>query len=135
MTLKLVVLPLLSPARVAPSDAEAVSARMRGTWSGATALVVLLVLRMARCQDVPLVPGKTSSGLVIVIAVSLIRDSDLLTRLHPLNCGFSFISVQLSDRLGLDTYCLTSMKPLLFYFLVLQNGNSDGSVLVSIAMH
>lgn len=110
MTLKLVVLPLLSPPpRVAPSDAEAVSARMRGTWSGATALVVLLVLRTARCQDVPLVPGKTSSGLVIVIVVvSLIRDSDLLTRLHPLNCGFSFISVQLSDRLGLDTYCLTT---------------------------
>lgn len=133
MTLKLVVLPLLSPPRVAPSDAEAVSARMRGTWSGATALVVLLVLGMARCQDVPLVPGKTSSGLVI--AVSLIRDSDLLTRLHPLSCGFSFISVQLSDRLGLDTYCLTSMKPLLFYFLVLQNGNSDGIILVSLAVH
>lgn len=71
------VLPLLSPPRVTPSDAEAVSGRMRGTWSGATPLVVMLVLRMARCQDVPLVPGKTR--FFFVIAVSLIHDADLLS--------------------------------------------------------
>lgn len=81
VTLKL--LSLLSPPRVTPSDAEAVIARMRGTWLGATPLVVMFVLRMARCQDVPLVPGKTSSGFIFVVAVSLIHDADLLTLLHP----------------------------------------------------
>ncbi|TMS07594.1 Roundabout-like protein 1 [Larimichthys crocea] len=39
-----------------PSDARTVSIIMRGTWSGATPLLIMVLLRLARGQEVPLVP-------------------------------------------------------------------------------
>ncbi|XP_044058649.1 roundabout homolog 1 isoform X5 [Siniperca chuatsi] len=40
-----------------PSDARTVSIIMHGTWSGATPLLIMVLLRLAQGQEVPLVPG------------------------------------------------------------------------------
>lgn len=45
--------------RLTPSDARTVSVVMHGTWSGATPLLIMVLLRLAQGQEVPLVPGKT----------------------------------------------------------------------------
>ncbi|XP_044058651.1 roundabout homolog 1 isoform X7 [Siniperca chuatsi] len=39
-----------------PSDARTVSIIMHGTWSGATPLLIMVLLRLAQGQEVPLVP-------------------------------------------------------------------------------
>uniref|UniRef100_A0A3Q3K3F0 Roundabout, axon guidance receptor, homolog 1 (Drosophila) n=2 Tax=Monopterus albus TaxID=43700 RepID=A0A3Q3K3F0_MONAL len=46
------------------SDARTVSSTMRGTWSGATPLFIMVLLRLAHGQEVPLVPetGVTQDG-------------------------------------------------------------------------
>lgn len=49
----------ISLRRLMPSDARTVSIVMRGTWSGATPLLIMVLLRLAQGQEVPLVPGKT----------------------------------------------------------------------------
>ncbi|XP_067362482.1 roundabout homolog 1 isoform X6 [Channa argus] len=40
-----------------PSDARTVSNTMHGTWSGAMPLFIMVLLRLAQGQEVPLVPG------------------------------------------------------------------------------
>lgn len=45
--------------RLTPSDARTVSIIMRGTWSEATPLLIMVLLRLAPGQEAPLVPGKT----------------------------------------------------------------------------
>uniref|UniRef100_A0A3Q3EDK3 Roundabout, axon guidance receptor, homolog 1 (Drosophila) n=1 Tax=Labrus bergylta TaxID=56723 RepID=A0A3Q3EDK3_9LABR len=39
-----------------PSDARTVSIIMRGTWSGATPLLMMVLLRLAQAEEVPVVP-------------------------------------------------------------------------------
>lgn len=45
--------------RLTPSDARTVSIIMRGMWSGATPLLIMVLFRLGHGQDVPLVLGKT----------------------------------------------------------------------------
>ncbi|KAM7399082.1 hypothetical protein PAMP_018375 [Pampus punctatissimus] len=44
--------------KLMPSDAWTVSSIMRGTWSGATPLFIMVLLKLAQCQEVPLVPAQ-----------------------------------------------------------------------------
>lgn len=99
---------LISFPRLTPSDARTVNIVMRGTWSGATPLFIMVLLRLAQGQEVPLVPGKTYHISLHWHVLSL--------KLHGLapSSWFVIVSVSLCDCLTIT--CLTpfpSFKDLL----------------------
>lgn len=58
------------------SDARTVSIIMRGTWSGATPLFIMVLLRLAWGQEVPLIPGKTwHVSQHVLVSSSVIKTS------------------------------------------------------------
>lgn len=83
----------LSFLRLTPSDARTVSIIMRGTWSGATPLLIVVLLGLAQGQDVPLVPGKTRDPALRSSSRLLASDGASVVRLAsrdsvcPLVCG------------------------------------------------
>lgn len=80
--------------RLTHSDARTVSIIMHGTWSGATPLLIMVLLGLAQGQDVPLVPGKTYYIALHLSSHLLISDSDFVAALRDV---FVCWSVGLSD--------------------------------------
>lgn len=80
------------------SDARTVSIIMRGTWSGATPLFIMVLLRLAWGQEVPLIPGKTwHVSQHVLVSSSVIKTS--WSASIVMVCLCLSVSQQLSDLL------------------------------------